>query len=68
METELERIVRLETIMPALAADVSEMKDDVKSILEYQNRQRGAAKVAAVLWTGIIAIGGVFTGAHFSGH
>jgi hypothetical protein len=63
MPTELERLATLEAIVPPLQADVAEIKADVKTLLAAHNRQSGAAKLAAVIWGGLLALGGAIGGA-----
>ena len=63
MPTEVERLATLETTYAALKADVAEIKADVKTLLAAHNRQSGAAKLAAVIWGGLLALGGAIGGA-----
>jgi hypothetical protein len=61
-----ERITAVETELQAVRNDVREMREDVKTLLAAYNRQSGAAKLRAALWTGLVglsaAVGGVFAG------
>lgn len=52
LESPEERITRLETIV----ALVPEMRDDLKTVLAYQNQQKGKATVLNLVYTGLIAI------------
>lgn len=58
-----ERVAALEASVPPLRADVTEIKADVKTLLAAHNRQSGAAKLAAVIWGGLLALGGAIGGA-----
>ncbi|HEY3645501.1 MAG TPA: hypothetical protein VGM16_09195 [Gammaproteobacteria bacterium] len=40
-----------------------EIKADVKTLLAAHNRQNGAAKLAAVIWGGLLALGSAIGGA-----
>lgn len=61
-----ERIAAVETELQAVRNDVRDMREDVKTLLAAYNRQSGAAKLRAALWTGLVglsaAIGGLFAG------
>lgn len=63
MLTQAERIAALEVVYPELRADINEIKADVKTLLAAHNRQTGAAKLAAVIWGGLLALGGAIGGA-----
>lgn len=58
-----ERLAALETSYPELKADISEIKADVKILVAAHHRQTGAAKLAAVIWSGLLALGGAIGGA-----
>jgi cytochrome c-type biogenesis protein CcmH/NrfG len=62
MPTDRERIAALEALVPAFRTDVAEIKADVKTLLAAHNRQTGAAKLAAVIWGGLLALGGAIGG------
>jgi len=57
-----ERLASVETELKALRADVGEMREDVKTLLAAHNRQRGAAKLLALLWAGLLSLGGIIGG------
>lgn len=61
-----ERVAAVETELQAVRADVRDMREDVKTLLAAYNRQSGAAKLRAAIWTGLVglsaAVGGVFAG------
>lgn len=61
-----ERLATLEASYTELKADVVEIKTDVKTLLAAYNRQSGAAKLKAALWTSIVGMaagaGGLFAG------
>lgn len=58
-----ERLAALEASFPTLKADVAEIKADVKVLVAAHHRQTGAAKLAAVIWGGLLALGGAIGGA-----
>lgn len=60
MTEEIQRITRLEVGHEELIKDVKEIKIDVKSILEYQNKQKGAVSIIIVFFT---ALGALMAGA-----
>lgn len=60
MTTELERIVALETLYPELKADITEIKNDVKTLVAISNRQKGMAALGVILWTALVAGAGFF--------
>ena len=62
-----ERLAAVEIELKGLRADVGEMKRDVKSLLAAHERQKGAARLAAVIWAGLLAACGVAAGAWFEG-
>ena len=61
-----ERITAVETELQAVRADVKEMREDVKTLLAAYNRQSGAARLRAAIWTGLVGLGaglgGLFAG------
>ena len=57
-----ERIAAVETELRAMRSEVQEVRGDVKTLLAAQNRQSGAAKLAAVIWGGRLALGGAIAG------
>ncbi|HEY1774250.1 MAG TPA: hypothetical protein VGH91_13765 [Gammaproteobacteria bacterium] len=61
-----QRLTAVETELQAVRVDVRDMREDVKTLLAAYNRQSGAAKLRAALWTGLVglsaAVGGVFAG------
>lgn len=61
--TYAERLTAVETELKGLRADVVEMKGDIKALLEDNYRQKGASKVAAALWAGLLTLGGAIGGA-----
>jgi hypothetical protein len=62
MLTQVERLAALETAVAALQRDAAEIKADVKTLLAAHNRQRGAAKLLALLWAGLLSLGGIIGG------
>ena len=65
MPTQAERISSLEAIINSkggLVEKVDEIHSDVKTLLAAHNRQSGAAKLAAVIWGGLLALGGAIGG------
>jgi len=44
--------------LDALVPTVIEIRGDVKTLLAAHNRQRGAAKLVALLWAGLLALAG----------
>jgi hypothetical protein len=66
MATQIERLAAVETELKGLRGEVGEMRGDVKTLLAAYNRQSGAAKVRAAIWTGLVAmvaaVGGLFAG------
>lgn len=62
MRTDRERLAALETLVSAFRADLAEIKADVKTLLVAHNRQTGAAKLAAMIWGGLLALGGAIGG------
>jgi hypothetical protein len=64
MATQIERLAAVETEIKGLRGEVGEMRKDTKTLLAAYNRQSGAAKLRAAIWTGLAglsaAVGGVF--------
>jgi hypothetical protein len=58
-----ERLAVLEATYPDLKADVAEIKTDVKALLAAHNRQTVAAKLVALIWRGLLAVGSALGGA-----
>jgi hypothetical protein len=60
------RIAAVETELQAVRVDVRDMREDVKTLLAAYNRQSGAARLRAAIWTGLVglsaAVGGMFAG------
>ncbi|HEX2668188.1 MAG TPA: hypothetical protein VHP13_07415, partial [Gammaproteobacteria bacterium] len=56
-------LATLEATFSELQTNVGEIKVDVKILVAAQNRQTGAAKLAAVIWSGLLALGGAIGGA-----
>lgn len=57
-----ERLTAVETELKGLRTDLSEVKEDVKALLAAHNRQRGATKLLALLWAGLLSLGGLIGG------
>ena len=62
MTKKLERVAALEVQFKGIRADLAEVKADVKVLLAAHNRQKGMAKFAALLWVGLLTLGGVVGG------
>lgn len=62
MFTQAERLAALETAVSALQGDTAEIKADVKALLAAYNRERGAIKLLALLWAGLLSLGGIIGG------
>jgi len=60
--TYAERLTAVETELKGLRADVGEMKEDVKTLLAAYNRQKGAVRLLALLWAGLLSLGGLIGG------
>ena len=67
MSTQNERLASVEARLDALAPVVNEIRGDVKALLAAHNRERGAVKVLALIWAGLLTLGAAFTGAVFRG-
>jgi hypothetical protein len=61
--TRVERLAAVETELKAVRSEVSEIREDVKTLLAAHNRQNGASKLAAALWAGLLTLGGAIGGA-----
>lgn len=59
LRTEAERIAVLETLVPVMAEDIKETKDNVAILIEAHYKQKGAVKLAAIIWGGLIGIVGL---------
>ena len=57
-----ERLAAVETELRALRVEVGEIRGDVKSLLAAHNSQRGAIKLLALLWAGLLSLGGLLGG------
>jgi len=61
-----ERLAAVETEIKSLRIEVSEISADVRALLAAYNRQSGAAKLKAAIWTGVVGLaagaGGLFAG------
>lgn len=62
-----ERLASVEARLDALAPVIDEIRADVKALLAAHNRERGAVKVLALIWVGLLTLGAAFTGAIFRG-
>lgn len=67
MSTTNERLASVEARLDALVPAVNEIRGDVKALLAAHNRERGAVKVLALIWAGLLTLGAAFTGAMFRG-
>lgn len=67
MSTQNERLASVEARLDALVPTVQEIRGDVKTLLAAHNRQKGAAKLLALIWAGLLTLGagvmGLFLGA-----
>jgi hypothetical protein len=66
MSTQNERLATVEARLDALVPTVNEIRGDVKTLLAAHNRQKGAAKLVALLWAGLLTLAGGL-GAAFMG-
>ena len=57
-----ERLAAVETEIRSLRIEVSEISQDVKTLLAVYNRQTGASKLAAAVWAGLLSLGGLIGG------
>jgi hypothetical protein len=57
-----ERLAAVETEIRGLRSDVAEIHGDMKSLLAAHNRQNGAARLLALLWAGLLSLGGLVGG------
>lgn len=67
MSNQYERLASVEARLDALAPVIEEIRGDVKTLLAAHNRERGAVKVLALIWAGLLTLGAAFTGAVFRG-
>lgn len=67
MSIQNERLASVEARLDALAPVIDEIRGDVKALLAAHNRERGAVKVLALIWAGLLTLGAAFTGAVFRG-
>lgn len=67
MPNHYERLASVEARLDALAPVIDEIRGDVKALLAAHNRERGAVKVLALIWAGLLTLGAAFTGAVFRG-
>ena len=67
MSSQSERLASVEARLDALAPVIDEIRGDVKALLAAHNRERGAVKVLALIWAGLLTLGAAFTGAMFRG-
>jgi len=58
MSIQNERLASVEARLDALVPTVIEIRGDEKTLLAAHNRQRGAAKLVALLWAGLLALAG----------
>lgn len=57
-----ERLASVETELRALREDVCEIHGDVKKLLEAYNNRRGVTRFLALLWAGLLSLGGLLGG------
>lgn len=67
MPNQHERLASVEARLDALVPAVNEIRSDVKTLLAAHNRERGAVKVLALIWAGLLTLGAAFTAAMFRG-
>lgn len=67
MPNQHERLASVEARLDALVPAVNEIRSDVKALLAAHNRERGAVKVLALIWAGLLTLGAAFTAAMFRG-
>lgn len=58
-----ERLAAVETEVKAMHIEIKEIRGDVKELLAFQNRQRGASRAWAALAAGLLTLGGAIGGA-----
>lgn len=63
-----ERVASLEAIMPRLETKVDSLSTNVQTLVDAHNRQTGAAKLAALIGTTILTIGGAVLGYKSGSH
>lgn len=68
MPTQNERLASVEARLDALVPAINEIRGDVKTLLAAHNSQRGAIRLLALMWAGLLAMGGVMGGAFMRGH
>lgn len=68
MPTQNERLATVEARLDALVPTVNEIRVDVKTLLAAHNSQRGAARLLALVWAALLALGGAIGGAFMRGH
>jgi len=68
MSTDPERITALEVVVPLMDRKIDVLGEKMDKVIAYQERERGAAKVAAIIWGGLIGLGGMFVGYKAIGH
>ncbi|HKF37083.1 MAG TPA: hypothetical protein VKB35_09300 [Ktedonobacteraceae bacterium] len=62
MAVQNERLASVEARLDTLVPVVNEIRGDVKALLAAHNRERGAAKVLALIWAGLLTLGATVTG------
>ena len=62
MSTQNERLASVEARLDALVPTVNEIRGDVKTLLAAHNRQKGAVKLLALAWAGLLSLGGIIGG------
>lgn len=62
MANQNERLASVEARLDALVPMVNEIRGDVKALLAAHNRERGAVKVLALIWAGLLTLGATVTG------
>jgi hypothetical protein len=62
MLTQAERLASVETELRGLRGDIAEIKEDIRTLLAAHNRQKGATKLLALLWAGLLSVGGLIGG------
>ncbi len=67
MPTQNERLATVEARLDALVPTVNEIRGDVKTLLAAHNSQRGAVRLLALVWAGLLALGGAIGGAFMRG-
>ena len=62
MSTQNERLATVEARLDALVPTVNEIRGDVKTLLAAHNSQRGAVRLLALIWAGLLTLGGIIGG------